>query len=99
MDWRHAAELLAAGQDVYSELKNIAVWVKNSPGMGSLYRSQHELVFVFKSGYGRHAAHIIDFEAEVAIRRLIREMSIANPVCAEKLKLGRSGGEVRQDGL
>jgi DNA modification methylase len=58
MDWRHAAELLAAGEDVYSELKNIAVWVKNNPGMGSLYRSQHELVFVFKSGNGRHTNNI-----------------------------------------
>ncbi len=58
MDWRHAAELLAAGEDVYSELKNIAVWIKNIPGMGSLYRSQHELVFVFKSGTGRHTNNI-----------------------------------------
>ena len=58
MDWRHAAELLAAGEDVYSELKNIAVWIKNNPGMGSLYRSQHELVFVFKSGTGRHTNNI-----------------------------------------
>jgi hypothetical protein len=42
MDWRHVDELLAAGRDVYSELKNICVWVKTNPGMGSLYRSQHE---------------------------------------------------------
>jgi DNA modification methylase len=58
MDWRHADELLAAGRDVYSELKNIAVWVKSSAGMGSLYRSQHELVFVFKSGKRRHTNNI-----------------------------------------
>jgi DNA modification methylase len=58
MDWRHADELLAAGRDVYSELKNIVVWVKSSAGMGSLYRSQHELVFVFKSGTGRHTNNI-----------------------------------------
>jgi DNA modification methylase len=58
MDWRHADELLAAGREVYSELKNIAVWVKSSPGMGSLYRSRHELVFVFKSGTGRHINNI-----------------------------------------
>jgi DNA modification methylase len=58
MDWRHAAELLAAGQEVYTELKNIAVWVKSNPGMGSLYRSQHELVFVFKSGTGRHTNNV-----------------------------------------
>jgi DNA modification methylase len=58
MDWRHADELIAAGRAVYSELKNIAVWVKSNPGMGSLYRSQHELVFVFKSGMGRHTNNV-----------------------------------------
>jgi len=58
MDWRHVDELIAAGRDVYTELKNIAVWVKSNPGMGSLYRSQHELVFVFKSGTGRHTNNI-----------------------------------------
>jgi DNA modification methylase len=58
MDWRHAAELLAAGRDVYSELKNIAVWVKSSAGMGSFYRSRHELVFVFKCGTGQHTNNV-----------------------------------------
>jgi DNA modification methylase len=58
MDWRHADEILTAGRDVYSELKNVAVWVKSNAGMGSLYRSQHELVFVFKSGTGRHVNNI-----------------------------------------
>jgi hypothetical protein len=52
MDWRHVAELLAAGRDAYGELKNLCVWAKDNAGMGSLYRSQHELVFVFK--HGRH---------------------------------------------
>ena len=52
MDWRHLDELLAAGHATYSELKNLCVWVKDNGGMGALYRSQHELVFVFK--YGRH---------------------------------------------
>jgi DNA modification methylase len=58
MDWRHADELIVAGREVYSELKNIAVWVKSNPGMGSLYRSQHELVFIFKSGVGRHTNNV-----------------------------------------
>jgi DNA modification methylase len=57
MDWRHVDEVSVAGRNVYSELKNIAVWVK-SPGMGSLYRSAHELVFIFKSGTGRHTNNI-----------------------------------------
>jgi DNA modification methylase len=58
MDWRHADELLTAGREVYSELKNIAVWVKSNAGMGSLYRSQYELIFVFKSGIGRHTNNV-----------------------------------------
>ncbi len=52
MDWRHLLELLRAGQIAYSELKNICVWAKANGGMGSLYRSQHELVAVFKNGTG-----------------------------------------------
>ena len=48
MDWRHLDELLAAGHALYGELKNLCVWVKDNGGMGALYRSQHELVFVFK---------------------------------------------------
>lgn len=58
MDWRHSAELLAAGQKAYSELKNICVWAKNNAGMGSLYRSQHEFIFVFKKGRARHQNNI-----------------------------------------
>jgi ParB-like chromosome segregation protein Spo0J len=50
IDWRHLAELLAAGREVYSELLNLCVWVKNNGGMGSFYRSRHELIFVFKCG-------------------------------------------------
>jgi DNA modification methylase len=58
MDWRHAEELLAAGRDVYGELKNLCVWVKHNAGMGSLYRSQHELVFVFKHGRQGHRNNV-----------------------------------------
>jgi DNA modification methylase len=50
MDWRHMGDLLAIGREVYAELKNLCVWVKDNAGMGSFYRSQHELVFVFKHG-------------------------------------------------
>jgi DNA modification methylase len=59
MDWRHMAETLAAGQSVYRELKNLCVWVKSNGGMGTFYRSRHELVFAFKNGT---AAHINNFE-------------------------------------
>jgi DNA modification methylase len=58
MDWRHMGELLTAGKRVYSELKNLCVWTKDNPGMGSLYRSQHELVFVFKHGRDAHQNHV-----------------------------------------
>jgi DNA modification methylase len=58
MDWRHSADLLAAGQQAYTELKNINVWVKSNAGMGSLYRSKHEFVFVFKHGKASHVNNI-----------------------------------------
>ncbi|MGO9606334.1 MAG: DNA-methyltransferase [Candidatus Binataceae bacterium] len=58
IDWRHMTELLAAGRQAYTEHKNLCVWAKNNPGMGSLYRSQHELVFVYKAGRGRHRNNI-----------------------------------------
>ena len=48
MDWRHIGEMLAAGRAIYSELKNLIVWNKTNAGMGSFYRSKHELIFVFK---------------------------------------------------
>ena len=58
MDWRHVDELLAASRGTYGELKNLCVWVKDNAGMGSLYRSQHELVFVFKHGRHRHRNNV-----------------------------------------
>jgi hypothetical protein len=58
MDWRHLPELLAAGAVAYTELKNLCVWAKDNAGMGSLYRSQHELVLVFKSGRGAHRNNV-----------------------------------------
>jgi DNA modification methylase len=58
MDWRHLGEVLAAGGRTFSELKNICVWNKTNGGMGSLYRSQHEMVFVFKSGSAPHINNV-----------------------------------------
>lgn len=54
MDWRHMGELQAAGGKVYSELKNLVIWAKTNGGMGTFYRSQHELVFVYKVGTASH---------------------------------------------
>lgn len=58
IDWRHIGELLRAGEAVYTELKNICVWAKTNGGMGSLYRSQHELVCVFKVGTSPHINNV-----------------------------------------
>jgi DNA modification methylase len=73
MDWRHMPEVMRAATGTYSELKNLCVWNKNNGGMGSLYRSKHELVFVYKSGtaphlnmielgkYGRYRTNVWDY--------------------------------------
>lgn len=58
IDWRHVADMLAAGKHAYTELKNIAVWCKTNAGLGSLYRSQHEFVCVFKSGAEAHVNNV-----------------------------------------
>ncbi len=54
MDWRHMGELLSAGEEVFSELKNLCIWNKTNGGMGTFYRSKHELIFVFKVGAAPH---------------------------------------------
>ena len=54
MDWRHMGELLAAGHAAFTELKNLCVWNKSNGGMGTFYRSKHELVFVWKVGTAPH---------------------------------------------
>lgn len=58
MDWRHMQELLAAGKQTYEELLNLCVWSKHTGGLGSLYRSQHEHVAVFKHGKAPHRNNI-----------------------------------------
>lgn len=58
MDWRHLHEITAAGRQVYDSLQNLCVWTKTNGGMGALYRSQHELVFVFKKGKRSHRNNI-----------------------------------------
>ena len=59
MDWRHIREISEAGNLVYTELKNLITWVKDNGGMGTFYRSRHELIFAFKAG---NAPHINTFE-------------------------------------
>ena len=74
MDWRHISEVLIAGNKIYTDFKNLCIWNKTNGGMGSLYRSKHELVFVFKSGtkphinnvelgkFGRYRTNVWDYE-------------------------------------
>lgn len=57
IDWRHMREMQAAADGHYA-LKNVCVWAKDNGGMGALYRSQHELVFVFKAGRGAHRNNV-----------------------------------------
>ena len=54
MDWRHVLEITTAGKNVFDKFINMCVWVKTSGGMGSLYRSQHELYFIFQNGKESH---------------------------------------------
>jgi DNA modification methylase len=58
MDWRHMRQILAAGLVVYGEPKNLCVWAKNNGGMGSFYRSAHELIFLFKNGEASHRNNV-----------------------------------------
>jgi DNA modification methylase len=51
-------ELLAAGNQVYDSLLNLCIWTKNNGGMGSFYRSRHELVFVFRNGKEKHRNNV-----------------------------------------
>jgi DNA modification methylase len=80
MDWRHMREMLAAGDANYSELKNVCIWNKTNAGMGTFYRSKHEIVFVWKNGsaphlntfelgqYGRHRTNVWDYDGVNTMR-------------------------------
>lgn len=59
MDWRHMREILDAGEQVFGKLRQLCVWGKDNAGMGTFYRSQHELIFAFKHG---EVPHINNFE-------------------------------------
>jgi DNA modification methylase len=54
MDWRHMDDVSAVGQAIYGDLLNLCIWNKSNAGMGSLYRSKHELVFVYRVGTAPH---------------------------------------------
>lgn len=58
IDWKHLGEMQAAGEAAFSELKNVIVWDKGVGGLGSLYRSAHELIFCWKAGRGKHVNNV-----------------------------------------
>ena len=90
MDWRHVGEIVAAGCEVYRELLNICVWTKPNAGMGSLYRSQHELVFLFQGGdapfcnnarlgrFGRNRTNVWAYAGQPAFGRAGEEGRLAD---------------------
>lgn len=88
MDWRHAKEVLDAGLKNYDSYINLCVWNKLQGGMGSLYRSQHELVFVFKNGTESHINNI-ELGKHGRFRTNVWEykgISVTNPHSLQDLK-------------
>jgi len=58
MDHRHMGEILAAGDAVYDSRLNLLIWKKTAGGMGSFYRSQHELIFLYRNGRKPHTNNV-----------------------------------------
>lgn len=91
MDWRHMRELLNATELVYSDLKNLCIWNKDNGGMGSLYRSKHELVFLFKNGeaphinnvelgkHGRYRTNVWDYPGVNSFKTDLEESLVLHP--------------------
>ncbi len=91
MDWRHQLELLNAGRAVFDEQLNLCVWNKTNGGMGSLYRSKHELVLVFKHGsrphinnvqlgeYGRYRTNVWDYPGMTSLGQERGELLALHP--------------------
>jgi DNA modification methylase len=91
MDWRHLDDVLAAGAGIYDELLNICVWNKSNAGMGSLYRSKHEMVFVYRvpgaqhtnavelGKHGRNRTNVWDYASVNSMRGSRREDLALHP--------------------
>jgi hypothetical protein len=91
-DWRHLDEMLTAGRRVYRELKNLAVWTKANGGMDSLYRSQHELIFIWKHGRGNRAAMAV---VKMAMQMGFLEEADSSP--AEAAELSAADEQILQE--
>jgi len=86
MDWRHIEDLLAVGRGVYGELKNLCVWVKDNAGMGSFYRSRHELIAFFSKTAAKATATTFSSVGSGAIAAMsgIIRAPIPSPVTARR---------------
>jgi DNA modification methylase len=58
IDWRSVELILAAGRELGLDLLNVVIWAKSNAGQGSLWRSQHEMLPVFKKGSAPHVNNI-----------------------------------------
>ena len=58
MDWRHVGDLIEVGRELYGSMLNLVVWNKTNAGQGSFYRSQHELIGVFRVGGRQHQNNV-----------------------------------------
>jgi DNA modification methylase len=91
MDWRHMDDVSAVGRTVYGEQLNLCIWNKSNAGMGSLYRSKHELVFVYRVGstphcnmvelgkHGRNRTNVWDYASVNSMRGSRREDLALHP--------------------
>lgn len=91
MDWRHMDDVTASVGEVYDALLNICVWNKSNAGMGSLYRSKHEMVFVYRVGdaphtncvelgkHGRNRTNVWDYASVNSMRGSRREDLALHP--------------------
>lgn len=91
MDWRHMDSVSAVGSAAYGELLNLCIWNKSNAGMGSLYRSKHELVFVYRVGtaphlnmvelgkHGRNRTNVWDYASVNSMRGSRREDLALHP--------------------
>jgi DNA modification methylase len=91
MDWRHMDSVSTVGSTVYGNLLNLCVWNKSNAGMGSLYRSKHELIFVYRVGtaphlnmvelgkHGRNRTNVWDYASVNSMRGSRREDLALHP--------------------
>lgn len=91
MDWRHMEDVAVVGRDVYGSFLNLCMWNKSNAGMGSLYRSKHELIFVYRVGnenhlnmvelgrHGRNRTNVWDYASVNSFRGSRREDLALHP--------------------